>query len=418
LRFSLGAPIIGDIADYPEEECTVKELSQIARNVRASTTMTIDTMFKQMKAEGQDVIGFVVGEPDFPTPDHIKEAGYQAIRENITRYTAASGTNELKEAICRRMKADLGIEYGPDQVVISSGAKHVIYLALRSLIDPGDEVILPTPAYVSYYELIKMVGGTPVMVETTEAEGFKLTADKLRGAITGKTKALILNSPCNPTGMVYDREQLKALTDVCVEEDLYIVADEIYYSLVYDGKPFTSIASLGEAVKERLILVNGVSKSYAMTGWRIGYGLTRPDIAKVMSSYVSHSTGSPCTISQYAAVTAMESSQEQVEVMRQAFEERRNYMVERMEAIPGIHCLKPEGAFYVMTDLRDILGRTLGGEVIHDDVDFATAFLRSQGVAVVPGEGFGAPGYVRWSYATSMENIKKGMDRLEKFLQS
>ena len=395
----------------------MKELSQIARSVRASTTMAIDTMFKQMKAEGADVIGFAVGEPDFPTPDHIKAAGHEAIDKNITRYTAASGTNELKAAVCRRMKEDLGIEYTPDQVVISSGAKHLLYLALRALVDPGDEIILPVPGYVSYYELIKMVGGVPVLVNTSEEEGFKLTAEKLEGAITDRTKALILNSPCNPTGMVYDRDQLKALTDVCVKKDIYIIADEIYYSLVYDGKPFTSIASLGEEVTERLILVNGVSKSYAMTGWRIGYALTRPDIAKVMSSYVSHSTGSPCTISQYAAVTALEPPQDQVETMRQAFEERRNYMVERMNAIEGVRCTKPEGAFYVLMDLSAILGKTFGGDLIRDDVDFATAFLKQQGVAVVPGEGFGAPGYVRWSYATSMDNIRAGLDRLERFLK-
>ena len=395
----------------------MKELSQIARNVRASTTMSIDAMFKQMKAEGADVIGFAVGEPDFPTPDHIKAAGHEAIDKNNTRYTPASGTNALKAAVCRRMKEDLGIEYTTDQVVISSGAKHLLYLALRALVDPGDEIILPVPGYVSYYELIKMVGGVPVLVQTTEEEGFKLTAEKLEGAITDRTKAMILNSPCNPTGMVYDRDQLKALTDVCVKKDIYIIADEIYYSLVYDGKPFTSIASLGEEVTERLILVNGVSKSYAMTGWRIGYALTRPDIAKVMSSYVSHSTGSPCTISQYAAVTALESPQDQVETMRQAFEERRNYMVERMNSIEGVRCTKPEGAFYVLMDLSAVLGKTLGGDLIRDDVDFATAFLKQQGVAVVPGEGFGAPGYVRWSYATSMDNIRAGLDRLEQFLK-
>lgn len=395
----------------------MKTLSQIAQAIRPSTTMSIDALSKQLKAEGADVISFAVGEPDFPTPDHIKAAGHEAIDRNITRYTAASGTNELKAAVCRRMKEDLGIEYAPDHVVISSGAKHLLYLALRALVDPGDEIILPVPGYVSYYELIKMAGGVPVLVHTTEEEGFKLTAEKLEGAITDRTKAMIINSPCNPTGMVYDRDQLIALADVCVKKDIYIVADEIYYSLVYDGKPFTSVASLGEKVKERLILVNGVSKSYAMTGWRIGYALTQPDIAKAMSGYVSHSTGSPCAISQYAAVTALRAPQNQVETMRQAFEERRNYMVERMNSIEGVRCTKPEGAFYVLMDISAILGKTFGGDLIRDDVDFATAFLKRQGVAVVPGEGFGAPGYVRWSYATSLENIRAGLDRLEQFLK-
>ena len=293
----------------------MKELSRIARSVRASTTMSIDSMSKQMKAEGHDVLSFAVGEPDFPTPDHIKAAGCRAIEENMTRYTPASGTAELKRAICQRMREDLGITYTAEQVVISSGAKHILYLALRALVDPGDEIILPTPGYVSYYELIKMVGGVPVTLPTTEEEDFKLVAERLERAITPKTKALILNSPCNPTGMVYNRDQLMALAKVCVEKDIYIISDEIYYSLTYDGKAFVSLASLGEDIKERLILVNGVSKSYAMTGWRIGYALTRADIAQVMSSYVSHSTGSPNAIAQWAAVTALTSSQEQVREM-------------------------------------------------------------------------------------------------------
>lgn len=394
----------------------MKELSHIATEVRASTTMAIDSLYKQMKAEGQDVIGFAAGEPDFPTPDHIKEAAFQAIRENFTRYTPASGTLELKEAVCARMKSDHGLEYAPSQVVISSGAKHVVYLALRALVDPGDEVILPTPAWVSYYELIRMVGGTPVMVAATEAEEFKLSPEKLEQAITDKTKAIVLNNPSNPTGMVYDAEQLKALADVCVKHDLYIISDEIYSNLVYDGKPFTSVASLGEEVKERTILINGVSKSYAMTGWRIGYALARPDIAKIMSNYVSHSTGSPCAISQKAALAGLTASQEKVAEMKKAFEERRNYMVERMNAIEGVSCIQPEGAFYVMMNIEKLLGSTIGGTRIQSADDFATAFLKQGLVAVVPGDGFEAPGFVRWSYATSMENIKEGLDRLERFL--
>ena len=395
----------------------MKELSHIARNVRASTTMFIDSLSKQLKAEGHDILSFAVGEPDFPTPDHIKTAGIEAIRENVTRYTPASGTTELKKAVCLRMEADLGIHYAPEQVVVSSGAKHILYLALRALVDPGDEVILPTPGYVSYYELIKMVGGVPVLVPATEEEGFKLTPEKLKKAVTPKTKALILNSPCNPTGMVYSREQLSALAQVCVEKDLYLISDEIYYSLTYDDRAFVSLASLGEEVKERLILVNGVSKSYAMTGWRIGYALTRPDIAAVMSSYVSHSTGSPNAIAQRAAAVALSSGQELVGEMCHAFQQRRDYMVSRINAMEGVHCLKPEGAFYVLMNIEKVLGRTLGGTLIQNDEDFATALLKSQGVAVVPGEGFGAKNYIRWSYAASLESIRAGMDRLERFLQ-
>jgi len=394
----------------------VKELSRIARGVRASTTMAIDSLYKQMKAEGQDVIGFAAGEPDFNTPDHIKEAAYQAIRDNFTRYTPASGMVELKQAACDRMKADCGVDYTPAQVVIASGAKHMVYLALRALVNPGDEVILPTPAWVSYYELIRIVGGIPVMLPASEEEDFKITPEKLEQAITTQTKAIILNNPSNPTGMVYDAGQLRALADVCVRHDLYIIADEIYYGLLYDGKTFTSIASLGEEVKRRTILVNGVSKSYAMTGWRIGYAMAEPEIAKLMADYVSHSTGSPCSISQRAAMAGLTASQEEVHTMREAFQARRDYMVERMNQIPGVSCIRPEGAFYVMMNIQKLIGRTLGGITIRDDNDFATAFLKQGLVAVVPGEGFGAPGFVRWSYATSMENIKEGLDRLDRFL--
>lgn len=394
----------------------MKELSRIALDVQASSTMAIDALYKQMKAEGRDVLGFAAGEPDFPTPRHIKDAGIQAIETNYTKYTAASGAPELKQAICRRMKADWGLDYQPGQTVVSSGAKHMVYLALRAIVNPGDEVILPTPAWVSYYELIRMTGGVPVTVSASEAEEFKLSPAKLEGAITTKTKAIILNNPSNPTGMVYDRAQLQALADVCVKHDLYIISDEIYCSLIYDGGSFTSVASLGEAVKERTILINGVSKSYAMTGWRIGYALAPENITRIMSNYVSHSTGSPCAISQKAAMAALDASQEEVETMRRAFEERRNYMVTRMNAMQGISCLKPEGAFYVMMNIEDLLGKTVGGTVIQSGTDFSTALLQKAMVATVPGEGFFAPGFVRWSYANSLENIQKGLDRLEEFL--
>ena len=395
----------------------MKELSRIATEVRASTTMAIDAMFKQMKADGIDVIGFGAGEPDFNTPDEIKAAGIAAIEQNVTRYTPAAGTVELCQAVCGRMKADYGLEYKPSQVVVSSGAKHLVYLALRALVNPGDEVILPAPYWVSYYELIKMVGGVPVVVTATEAEHFKLTAEKLSAAITPKTKAIMLNNPSNPTGMMYSREELEALAAVCTKADIYVISDEIYACLVYDGGEFTSFAALSEDAKERTILINGVSKAYAMTGWRIGYACANDQIAKVMANYVSHSTGSPVAISQKASVAALTGSQEKVETMRQAFEERRNYIVERMNAIPGVSCIKPEGAFYVMMNLEKLIGKTIHGVEITDDDVFADAFLKYGLVAVVPGSGFGAPNFVRWSYATSMDNIKEGLNRLEKFLQ-
>ena len=379
--------------------------------------MAIDSMFKQMKADGIDVIGFAAGEPDFNTPDEIKEAGIDAIHNNHTRYTPARGTVELRQAVCDRMKADCGVEYAPNQVVVASGAKHAVYIALRAIINPGDEVILPAPYWVSYIELIKIMGGVPVVVTATEEENFKLSADKLAAAITPKTKALILNNPSNPTGMMYSREELEALAAVCTEADIYVISDEIYACLVYDGGEFTSFAALSEDAKERTILINGVSKAYAMTGWRIGYACANDQIAKVMANYVSHSTGSPVAISQKASVAALTGSQEKVETMRQAFEERRNYIVERMNAIPGVSCIKPEGAFYVMMNLEKLIGKTIHGVEITDDDVFADAFLKYGLVAVVPGSGFGAPNFVRWSYATSMDNIKEGLNRLEKFLQ-
>ena len=379
--------------------------------------MAIDAMFKQMKADGIDVIGFGAGEPDFNTPDEIKAAGIAAIEQNVTRYTPAAGTVELRQAVCDRMRIDCGLEYKPSQVVVSSGAKHLVYLALRALVNPGDEVILPAPYWVSYCELIKMVGGVPVVVTATEAEHFKLTAEKLSAAITPNTKAIILNNPSNPTGMMYGREELEAIADVCVKHEVYVISDEIYYGLVYDGAAFTSFAGLSPEVKELTILINGVSKSYAMTGWRIGYACANDQIAKVMANYVSHSTGSPVAISQKASVAALTGPQEKIEAMRQAFEERRNYIVERMNAIPGVSCIKPEGAFYVMMNLEELIGKTIHGVTITNDDVFADTFLKYGLVAVVPGSGFGAPNFVRWSYATSMDNIKEGLDRLEKFLQ-
>ena len=395
----------------------MKQLAQIASAVQASSTMAMDALAKRMKAEGVDVVGFGAGEPDFNTPDHIKTAAAQAIADNVTRYTPASGTLALKEAVCLRMKEDCGLDYRPSQAVVTSGAKHCVYIALRALVDPGDEVILPAPFWVSYLELVKMVGGVPVVVTAQESAGFKITAEQLAAAVTPKTKALILNNPCNPTGMVYSKEELAAIAQVCVERDIYLISDEIYYGLMYDGAEFTSVASLGAEVKERTILINGVSKSYAMTGWRIGYLLADERIAKVMSDYLSHSTGSPSSISQAAAEAALTGPQDCVEEMRRAFEERRNYIVSRVNAMDGVSCIKPEGAFYIMMNIERQLGRTLHGELIQTSDDFCAALLKHGLVATVPGSGMGAPGFVRWSYANSMDNIKKGMDRLEKFLE-
>ena len=394
----------------------MKELSKIALEIQPSSTMAIDTMFKQMKAEGMDVIGFGAGEPDFPTPDHIKKAGIAAIENNDTKYTPSSGTVELRKAICQRLKEDCGVEYHANEVAVSNGAKTCVYVALQTLVNPGDEVILPAPYWVSYIELIRMVGGVPVVIEAKEEDHFKITAQELADAITPKTKCMILNNPSNPTGMMYSRKELESIAKVCVEKDIYVISDEIYYCLAYDNEEFVSMAAISPEIKERTLLINGVSKAYAMTGWRIGYVAAPAQIIRVVGNYLSHCTGSPSAIAQKASLEAMTAPQDMVETMREAFEERRNYMVERMNQIEGVSCIKPEGAFYVMMNISKLFGKKLFGHVIENADDFGHLFLKHGKVAVVPGTGFGAPDFVRWSYATSMENIKAGLDRLEKFL--
>lgn len=394
----------------------MKQVSIVAQAVRASTTMAVDSMAKQMKADGYDVVGFGAGEPDFKTPDNISQAGINAINEGKTKYTPAAGIVELRKAIASQLKRDCGVEYDYTQIVVASGAKHSVFIALTALTNPGDEIIVPAPFWVSYYEMVKMTGGTPVIIEAGEAQNFKITPEQLEAAITDKTKCLMLNNPSNPTGMVYTRDELSALADICVKHDLYIIADEIYYNLIYNGAEFVSVASLGEEVKERTLIINGVSKSYAMTGWRIGYCAANKELAKIMANYLSHSTGAPSTISQWAAVEAINGPQEGIEEMRKAFDERRKHIVERINAIPGVSCLNPDGAFYVMMNIEGLIGKTLGGKLIENDDDFAVTLLEKALVAVVPCSGFGIKNFVRWSYAVSMETIDKGIDRLEKFL--
>ena len=394
----------------------MKKLSDLALAIQPSTTMAIDSMFKQMKAEGQPVIGFGAGEPDFPTPGHIKEGGIRAIRNNDTKYTPTVGTAELRCAICRRLKEDLGLDYQPSEISVSNGAKTCVYVALRALVNPGDEVILPAPYWVSYIELIRMAGGVPVVVDATEEERFKITPEKLAAAITPRTKCMILNNPSNPTGMMYSRRELEAIAKVCVEKDLYVISDEVYCHLVYDQREFVSMAAMGPGMKERTLLINGVSKSYAMTGWRIGYVAAPDAISRVIGNYLSHCTGSPCTISQAAALLALSAPQDSVEEMRRAFEARRNYTVERINRIGGVSCIKPEGAFYVMMNVEKLFGRELFGTVVETADDFGSLFLRHGKVALVPGTGFGAPKFVRWAYAASLEDLTEGLNRLEKFL--
>lgn len=394
----------------------MKPVSKIAEAVRASTTLAVDSLAKQMKADGLDVVGFGTGEPDFNTPDNINMAGIRAICDGKTKYTPAAGIIPLRKAIAQRLKEDCGFDYDYTQIVVASGAKHSVYIALAAITNPGDEIIIPAPFWVSYYEMVRMVGGTPVIVEAGEEQNFKITAQQLEAAITEKTKCLMLNNPSNPTGMIYSADELRAIADVCVKHDLYILADEIYYQLIYDGIEFTSIASLCDEVKERTLLINGVSKSYAMTGWRVGYCAANKTLAKIMSNFLSHSTGAPSTISQWASVEALTGPQEGIEAMRLAFLERRDYIVKRINSIPGVSCIVPNGAFYVMMNIEQLIGKTLGGKLIENDDDFAVALLEKALVAVVPCSGFGMKNFVRWSYAASMENIEKGLDRLEKFV--
>jgi aspartate aminotransferase len=385
--------------------------------VSPSPTLVIDSKAKEMKSRGIDVISFGAGEPDFDTPLHIREAGIAAINEGHTRYTPAAGTQELKAAICRKLERDNGLQYSPAQIVVSNGAKHSLSNIFTAILNPGDEVMIPVPFWVSYPELVKLNDGIPVPVETLEANAFKITIPDLKKAWSPKSKALVLNSPSNPTGQIYSKEELEMIGYFCYEHEIYIIADEIYEKLVYGGNQSLSIASLGEYIKNWTIIVNGVSKSYAMTGWRIGYTASSLEVAKIMEAIQSHATSNPNSIAQKAAVAALDGSQECVAEMLMAFDERRKFMFKRVTEMPYLTALEPQGAFYVFVNMAEIIGKTYEGEVIQSSDDFAAKLLESQQVAVVPGTGFGAPLYFRLSYATSMDNILEGLTRIETFLQ-
>ena len=390
-------------------------ISKKALSIAPSPTLAIDTKFKQMKADGIDVVGFGAGEPDFDTPKHICDAAVKAIMEGKTRYTPAAGTLPLRKAVCDKFLKENGLSYEPTQIVVSNGAKHSLVNVFMAICNPGDEVIIPAPFWVSYPEMVKIADGVPVVLMTKEENGFKTTAKELEAAITPKTRAIVLNSPSNPTGMVYTADELKEIAEVAVRHNVYVVSDEIYEHLIYEGK-HTSIASFGEKIKDLTIIVSGVSKTYAMTGWRIGFTASNSALAKAMSSVQSHATSNPNSIAQEATIAALEGGLECVEEMKKEFVKRRDYMVERINNIPGVSCLKPNGAFYIMMNIKGIIGTTLYGKEIKSADDFADMFLDIAKVAVVPGTGFEAPEYVRWSYATSMDNCREGLDRLEKFL--
>ncbi len=391
------------------------ELSEKYRSVSPSSTLAIDSKYKEMKKSGLDVVGFGAGEPDFDTPRHIKDAAIKAINDGFTKYTPASGTLDLKKAICDKFKRENGLDYTVKNIVVSNGAKHALLNALGAIVNPGDEVLFSSPYWVSYKEMVKISDGVPVIIDTREEDNFKFTAEELEAAITDKTKALILNTPSNPTGMVYSESELAAIAEVVKKHDLFVISDEIYEHLIYDMERPRSIATI-DGMKDRTIVVNGVSKTFAMTGWRIGYTAANEEITSLMANVQSHYTSNPNSIAQVAALAALTGPMDSVIEMKKAFNERRLYMVERMNKIPGVSCIKPEGAFYVMMNISALKGKKIDGKTIETSDDFAGAFLEKELVAVVPCSGFGNDNFVRWSYATSMDNIKKGLDRLEKFI--
>jgi len=393
------------------------ELNERAKNISPSPTLAIDAKAKQMIAEGTKVINFGAGEPDFDTPDHIKQAAVEALEKGMTKYTPVAGILPLREAIAKKFKVDNNLDYEPSQVVVSAGAKHSLYNAFMVLCQPGDEVILPAPYWVSYLEQIKLAGAAPLIVQTRQENGFKLTPEELRSTLTPRTRLLVLNSPSNPTGAVYTRDELAALGEVLLENNISVISDEIYEKLVYDGEKHISIAELSPELKDQTVIINGVSKAYSMTGWRIGYAAAPAEVAKAMNDLQSHSTSNPTSIAQAGALAALEGSQGPVSEMVEQFDRRRKYMVERLQSMPGISCNTPRGAFYVFPSMKGLIGKSYNGKKIAGASDFAAIILENARVAVVPGIAFGDDTCFRLSYATSMENIEEGLNRMENLIK-
>lgn len=392
-------------------------LSKKANMISPSPTLAIDAKAKQMKQDGLDVVGFGAGEPDFDTPIHVKEAAVEAINEGFTKYTPVAGYPELKEAIRKKLFYENDLEYQDSEIVVSNGAKHSISNTFAALLNEGEEVIIPSPYWVSYPQLVKLHGGTPVIVEPKKGNNYKVTAEELQEALSSRTKAVIINTPCNPTGQVYSREELEEIASFAVENNVYVVADEVYEKIIYDGEKQISIASLGEDIKDKTILINGASKAYSMTGWRIGYTASNKETAAAMTNIQSHSASNPNSIAQKAVKAALEGSQDCVEQMRQTFEQRRNYMVERIEQMPLLSCLYPQGAFYLFINIEESFTKKYRRKTVGNGLKFAELLLEHYHVAVVPGEGFGAPEFMRLSFAVSMENIKRGLNRLQAFIE-
>lgn len=392
------------------------KVSKKSQNISPSITLAISAKAKQMKEEGIDIINFGVGEPDFDTPTNIKNAAIEAINKGFTKYTPASGLPQLKQAICAKLKSDNNLDYKPENIVVSNGAKHSLYNIFQAICNPGDEVIIPSPYWVSYPEMVKMANANPVFVNCTEENEFKINREDLSKVITPKTKAIILNSPSNPAGAVYTKAELEEIAQIAVKHNIFIVTDEVYEKLVYDGDEHISIASLDEKIKDLTIVVNAMSKCYAMTGWRIGYTASHATIAKAMSNIQSHATSNPNTIAQHASIEGLTGDQSSVEEMKLAFDERRRYMVKGINEIKGLSCIVPKGAFYVMMNIKQLIGTTIKGIVINGSMDFSELLLEHANVAVVPGIAFGVDEFVRLSYANSLENIKEALDRIDTVL--
>ena len=391
-------------------------LSERARQIKPSPTLAIDSKAKAMIASGIDVINFGVGEPDFDTPEHIKEAAIKAIRDGFTKYTPVGGIDPLKDAIIEKFRKDNGIEYSRDEIIVSCGAKHSLYNIAQALYGPGDEVIIPSPYWVSYPEQVILNSATPVFIKTFESDSFMIKPEILEGYITKKSKALILNSPSNPTGLTYTRKTLEAIASICLRHDILVVSDEIYEKLVYNGTEHVSIASLGKEIRERTVLVNGLSKSYAMTGWRIGYTAGPKEIIKAMTNIQSQSTSNPNSIAQKAAIAALTGPQDSVAKMKDEFDRRRRYLVAGLNSIPDVSCLTPTGAFYVFPNTSRLYGKSVNGRTIASSSDLALYLLEEAKIALVHGEPFGDDNYIRISYATSMENIRKAVERMRETL--
>lgn len=393
-------------------------ISDRVKKVKPSVTLAITAKAKALKSEGLDIIGFGAGEPDFDTPDNIKAAAIEAINSGFTKYTAVGGIDELKRAISAQLKAENALNYDLSELFVSCGAKHTLYNLFQATLNPGDEVIIPAPYWVSYPDMVLLAEGVPVIVQCSEGEGFKMTAKQFASAITEQTKAVIINSPSNPTGAAYSPEELKDLAEVAVQNGILVISDEIYNKITYNGFKAESIASVSDEVKKLTVVVNGVSKAYSMTGWRIGFAAGDAEIMKAMNKIQGQSTSNPSSISQMAALEAYKGDQACVSDMLVHFEERKNFIVERLDAMDGVTCSDPQGAFYVFPNISSFFGKTVGSKEIKGSVDLTDYLLDDAKVAVVPGEAFGAEGHIRLSYATSMENIKKGLERIEKALSA